>query len=204
MDEKGKEILMQSAELFTKYGIKSMTMDDVARHLGISKKTLYLYVSNKKDLVKKCIEGHIGAEECMVSDCLGEMDNAIDELMAMTKFVGSQMKEMHPSVIYDLKKYHFEAYKTLTSHRDEFIFNNIKNNIEKGIKSGLYRDNMNPEIIARFYISMVNLILDPSNSEVSNYNISEIHIEMIRYHIRGIASSKGREYLKQKFKQDNI
>lgn len=204
MEEKEKEILLQAADLFTKYGIKSMTMDDVARHLGISKKTLYLYVSNKKDLVKKCIDEHIGAEECLISDFLGDTENAIDELMAMTKIVGSQMKEMHPSVIYDLKKYHFDAYKTLVTHRDEFIFNNIKNNIENGIKSGFYRDNMNPEIIARLYISMVNVILDPVNSELSTYSNAEIHIEMIRYHIRGIASSKGKEYLKQKFKQDNI
>ncbi len=204
MESKEKEILLQAADLFAKYGIKSMTMDDVARHMGISKKTLYQFVDNKKDLVKRCIQEHIDAEECLVSEFLGHQDNAIDELMAMTKFVGTQMKEMHPSVIYDLKKYHFEAYTRLTQHRDDFIFMNIKRNVEQGMKDGLYRSNINPEILARLYISMVNVILDPENTNLSDYNQAEVYTEMIRYHVRGISSSKGREYLKQKFNQENI
>jgi AcrR family transcriptional regulator len=204
MDNKAKEILKQAAGLFTKYGVKSMTMDDIARQLGISKKTLYQYVDNKKDLVKKSIEVYIDDEECVMKDQLNTEGNAIDELMSMTRLVGSQMKEMHPSVIFDLKKYHGDAYKCLVDHRDEFIYSNIKRNIESGIKSGLYRDNINPEILTRLYLSMVNVILDPQHNALSDYSNAEVYTEMIRYHIRGIASSEGREYLKQKFKQENV
>ena len=204
MEQKEKDILMQAAELFTKYGVKSMTMDDVARHLGISKKTLYQYVDNKKDLVKKSIQLHIDEEQCCMDDALQCEGNAIDELMMMTKMVGSQMKDMHPSVIFDLKKYYLEAYKCLALHRDEFIYSNIKRNIEDGMKSGLYRSNINAEILTRLYLSMVNVILDPESITLSQHSAADIHIEMIRYHIRGIASSKGREYLKQKFSQDNV
>ncbi len=204
MEEKEKEILLQAAEMFSKYGIKSMTMDDISRQLGISKKTLYQYVDNKKDLVKKSIQIHIDDEQCCMENMLSDKGNAIDELMAMTKMVGSQMKEMHPSVIYDLKKYHLEAFKCLTSHRDDFIYTNIKRNIEDGIKSGLYRDNINPEILTRLYLSMINVIMDPEKSTLESFSNSDIYIEMIRYHVRGIASSKGREYLKQKFNQDNV
>lgn len=203
MDTKEKELLLKSAELFARYGIKSMTMDEVARQLGISKKTLYQYVSNKKELVKKCIQEQIDSEECMANEFLGQGGNAIDDLMAMTKLVSTQMKEMHPSVIFDLKKYHFDAYQKLTQHKDEFIYNHIKCNIQEGMKSGLYRDNINPEILARLYISMVNVIMDPSQSELSGYSNADIYNEMIRYHIRGIASPEGRKYLKEKFNQDS-
>ena len=204
MDQKEKEILLQAADLFSKYGIKSMTMDDISRQLGISKKTLYQYVDNKKDLVKKSIQLHINDEQCCMEDVLNAKGNAIDELMMMTKMVGSQMKEMHPSVIFDLKKYHIEAYKCLTNHRDDFIYTNIKRNIEDGMKSGLYRSNINSEIITRLYLSMVNVIMDPESSALEKHSNTEVYIEMIRYHVRGIASSKGREYLKQKFNQDNL
>lgn len=204
MEQKEKEILFQAGELFSKYGIKSMTMDDISRQLGISKKTLYQYVDNKKDLVKKSIQLHIDDEQCCMEDVLSSEGNAIDELMKMTKMVGSQMKEMHPSVIFDLKKYHLEAYKCLANHRDDFIYTNIKRNIESGMQSGLYRSNINPEILTRLYLSMVNVIMDPQVSTLEEYSNSEIYIEMIRYHIRGIASAKGREYLKQKFNQENI
>ncbi len=204
MDQKEKEILMQASELFSKYGIKSMTMDDISRQLGISKKTLYQYVDNKKDLVKKSIQIHINEEECCMENVLSSDGNAIDELMMMIKMVSSQMKEMHPSVIFDLKKYHIEAYRCLTDHRDDFIYTNIKRNIEEGIKSGFYRDNINPEVLTRLYLSMVNVIMDPESSTLKDYSNAEIYTEMVRYHIRGIASSKGREYLKQKFNQDNV
>jgi len=195
--------LLKAAELFSRFGIKSMTMDDVARQLGISKKTLYQYVSNKKELVKKCIQEHIDSEECMAKECLGQSENSIDELMAMTKLVSTQMKEMHPSVIFDLKKYHFEAYQRLTQHRDEFIYSHIKSNIEKGIKSGLYRNDLNPDILSRLYISMLNVIMDPVQSDLSDFNNADVYNEMIRYHIRGIASSEGRKHLKEKFNQDS-
>ncbi len=204
MDDKTKEILNQAAKLFTKYGVKSMTMDDIARQLGISKKTLYQYVDNKRDLVKKSIEVHIDQEECVMKDQLSSDGNAIDELMAMTRLVGSQMKEMHPSVIFDLKKYHPDAYKCLTDHRDQFIYANIKTNLENGVKSEIYRDNLKPEIVARLYLSMMNIILDPQQNSLSEFSNSDVYTEMIRYHIRGIASAKGKEYLKQKFKQEHV
>ncbi|MBD98756.1 MAG: hypothetical protein CMO34_02850 [Verrucomicrobia bacterium] len=203
MKTKEKEVLLKATELFARFGIKSMTMDDVAHQLGISKKTLYQYVSNKKELVKKCIQEHIDSEECMAKEFLGQSENAIDELMAMTKLVSTQMKEMHPSVIFDLKKYHFEAFQQLTQHRDEFIYNHIKCNLKEGVKSGLYRNNINPDILARLYISMVNVIMDPVQTDLSSFNNADIYNEMIRYHVRGIASAEGRKYLKEKFNQDS-
>ena len=135
---------------------------------------------------------------------LDSSGNAIDELMSMTRLVGSQMKDMHPSVIFDLKKYHTDAFKRLVDHRDQFIYSNIKRNLENGVESGLYRDNINPEILTSLYLSMVNVILDPHHNTLSDYSNAEVYIEMIRYHIRGIASAKGREYLKEKFKQENV
>ena len=181
-----------------------MTMDEVARQLGISKKTLYQYVDNKKDLVKKMMELHINCEQCSLEETLKKCDNAIDEIMAMTKEVSSQMKEMHPSILFDMRKYHPEAFQILVNHKDKFVRKSIHTNLENGVKEGFYRTNLNTEIVTELYLSMMLSIMNPENTPSKEINLHEVHGEMMRYHIRGIASSKGREYLKQKFSQDNV
>lgn len=198
------EVITKAGELFIRYGIKSMTMDDVSRQLGMSKKTLYQYCENKKDLVKKVMKQQIEKEQNCICDLFHTEKNAIDKLMDLTKFVGAQMKDLHPSVMFDLKKYHLEAWSIWNKHKVEFIYKNIKANIETGIKEGLYRDNMNAEIVAHFYLAMINTIIDPDYFSDETYSRLEIHTEMMRYHIRGIASSTGRNYLKEKFSQDNV
>ena len=199
-----KEILFNSGLLFMRYGIKSMTMDDIARQLGISKKTLYLYVDNKKDLVKKMMALHIEEDQDCICQIVNKNGNAIDELMEITKMVGEQMKEMHPAVMFDLKKYHPEAYKLLMDHKEKFISKNIRRNLEEGISTGLYRSNLNPELVTKFYLAMVNTIIDPDHFPSTSFSYSELHAEMMRYHIRGIASAQGREYLKKKFNQEHV
>jgi len=198
-----KQILEQAILLFTRFGIKSMTMDEVSRNLGISKKTLYQFVENKNDLVIKAISNHIEDEQCDIDKIFSEDKNAIDEILEITKMVGSDMKEMHPSVMFDLKKYHRQAWQILVDHKDKYIHKNIKHNLEKGVKSGLYRSNLNTEIITKLYLSMVNTIMDPDSLSVQGLSIMDLHTEMMRYHIRGIASAKGREYMKKKLNHEN-
>lgn len=199
-----KEIIQKAGVLFMRYGIKSMTMDELARQMGVSKKTLYQFVDNKKHLVKKVILQHIDVQQCHIQEVFNEKVNAIDALMEMTKVVSAQMKEIHPSVMFDLKKYHPESFCILQEHKQSFIYKNIKNNLEVGISSGLYRDNLNPELLTQLYLSMVNSIMDPENSVMNDFSYADLHAEMMRYHIRGIASAEGREYLKQKFNQENV
>lgn len=199
-----KELFEKVTHLFMQFGIKSMTMDEIARQMGISKKTLYQFVDNKKDLVKKSIGHHINCEECSMSEILGSCENAIDEIMLLTTQVSIEMKNMHPSVMFDMKKYHPEAFKILLHHKEDYMQKVILKNLETGVEQGYYRTNINPQVIAEFYLSMVSSIMNAENYLTKEYKFSEIHSEMMRYHIRGIASSKGREYLKQKFSQDNV
>lgn len=199
-----KELFEKVTHLFMRFGIKSMTMDEVARQLGISKKTLYQYVDNKKDLVKRMMELHIDCEQCSLQETFSKCDNAIEEIMEMTKEVSTQMKEMHPSILFDMRKYHPEAFQILVNHKDKFVRKSIHTNLENGIKEGFYRSNLNPGIVTELYLSMMSSMMNPENILAKDINAHEVHGEMMRYHIRGIASSKGREYLKQKFNQDNV
>lgn len=186
--------------LFMKYGIKSLTMDDISSHLGISKKTLYQYVSDKKDLVKKGVALLIEHEKTMLCQTLDTSATAIDELIGVTKCVSSEIGEMHPSVLFDLQKYHPNAWKLLEDHKRNFIYNMMLENIKRGIKEGYYRDNIEPLVIANIYLGMVDNVLNPENPMHKSMSIDNLHKEIIRYHIKGIANDKGLEYLKEVLK----
>lgn len=198
--DKHHHVIAEITKLFMKLGIKSLTMEDIARHVGISKKTLYLFVSDKNDLVKKGISLMIEHEKQTLSSAREESVNAIDELIGVTKCVSSEIGEIHPSVIFDLQKYHPQAWKLLENHKKAFIHSMMLDNLKRGIKEGYYRENINPEIIANIYIGMVDNILNPENPINKTLSIDKMHTEIIRYHIRGIANDKGLTYLKEALK----
>ena len=111
-NEKLKKLLDDSLNVFMKYGIRSVTMDDMARHLGISKKTLYKHVKDKNDLVIQCMKQHQADEKCAMEACIGNELNAIEEMFEISQVIVDQLQNIHPSVMYDLEKYYPEALET--------------------------------------------------------------------------------------------
>jgi AcrR family transcriptional regulator len=199
---KQQEFILSVMELFMRYGIKSLTMDEIARQLGVSKKTIYKYASDKKDLVNQCVQMAVSNEECILCDVQEQVGNAIDILLDVNKRVSEKVQNVQPSVMYDIERYYPEAHKIMQSHKQEFIFNMVKENMELGIKEGLYRNNLIPEVIASSYIAMTSQIFNPNPMNPPEYDFKTLHKEIARYHIRGIASEKGRKYLKEKLNTD--
>ncbi len=202
MEEKEREIVAAAGEVFMRLGIKSVNMDDVSRQLGISKKTLYKYVKDKNDLVYKSMQMHMEVEDCAIEDILSRNLNAIDENMEIMKFVVSMLKNVHPSVIFDMEKYHPVVCKEMFDNRHETIYECVLNNLKKGVEEGLYRNNLNVDVIAKIYINSTDAILDQSPIHIEGISFSEKFKEYFRYHIRGIASDKGRAYLKEKYSKE--
>lgn len=204
MNAKGREIIHQAAEVYKRLGIRSVTMDDMARELSISKKTIYQYVKDKADLVKKVVEMDIASDEQCICLLEREDHNAIDTLFEISKFIGEQVKDLHPSIIFDLRKYYPEAWKVFESHKHGFVYDCILKNIEQGIAEGIYRSDLNKEIIAELYVGKLDIIFDKDAFHGGKFGLLEIYIEMLRYHIRGIASDKGIAYLKEKLKNEKL
>ena len=203
-DEKLIQILEQAGHVFMRYGIKSVTMDDVARELKISKKTLYKYVSDKKDLVVKVMTGHCQQEQMQCMEIINSSKNAIDEMISITKYVSSMIKEVHPSIHYDLEKYYPEAWDIMSKHKDEFIGNCVEKNLIKGIEEGLYRKNLNPRIISKIYVQKMDIVFDGVVFPSKDFRFENVYFEMMRYHIRGIANDEGLKYLKERIKQEQL
>lgn len=191
MDKKGAELLEKASGLFMTLGIKSLTMSDISSKLGISKKTLYNYVTDKNDLVLKCIDLHINTNECEMSEVCQGCDNAIEELISFSKFAGEKMSAIHPSIFYDLQKYHPEAWNKLNAFEENTILNVTKNNLKRGIEEGLFRDDLNVNVIAQIYLSMVQNIFHNNVAVLSGLPMTEYYNNVFNYHIRGIASEAG-------------
>lgn len=178
-----------------RYGLKSVTMDDVCRELGISKKTLYQYVSDKNDLIAKVLDQDIQEDEKVICALQTSGLSAIDELLHIQKMVTEKVQHMHSSIIYDLKKYYPESWGRIIKHRNEFIVGCIEQNIIKGQQEGLFRTDIHSALIAKIYASRIEVSIDPSLYSGLKITPAEVYAEAMRYHIRGIATEKGLKYL---------
>lgn len=194
----------ETSKLFIKYGIKSVSMDDISRHLGMSKKTLYQYFSDKKDLVLSVLKHHISdTNECFQRLAI-DNGNAIDILVKVSQILIEKFGRINTSVTYDLQKYYPEAHRIMSDHKREHIIQNIIMNLNRGIKEGLYRSDLNTAVIAYFYMVRMDhvFMIDSDNEAFKNATMEEILKELFIYHIRGIANKKGLEYLENKLLKD--
>ena len=202
MEPKKKDILEQALKLFMRFGIKSMTMDDVATQLRISKKTLYEHFSDKNDLVEQVVAGVCKHHRTSIDAICERGLNAIDENHEITKFIVAQIGGVHPSVQFDLQKYHPKAWSILDETERSDIYRCVSTNLKKGLKDGLYRDDLDVEVITRLYIARMDATWDGQVFPQDQFNISEVLWKHFEYHIRGIASKKGVDYLEKKVKKE--
>lgn len=203
LDEKFEQLLVKAMDIFMRYGIKSVTMDDLARHLGVSKKTIYKYVKDKRDLILKGVAYHQKQEQCAIEECVHGGLNAIDELFEITKVILSQLRSIHPSVMYDLEKYYPEAREQFKEYKQTVVRNWVMDNFQRGINEGNYREDINIPILTNMYIARMDDIFNVDIYPENEFSFEEVYIELFRYHVRGISSNKGYEYLKEKMKELN-
>lgn len=202
MDEKKSEIILQATEIYMRFGIKSVTMDEMARQIGVSKKTLYIYFKDKNDLLMECMRMAQNHEVCEIEEIGKRHENAIDEMLEVSRFVIGELKKVHPSIFFDLQKYHPKVMTMMHDHLYGFVKECMLRNLEKGKKQGLYRKNMNTEIVATLYMSIIDRVIGGIGFEANKAPLDEVYREFFRYHIRGIASENGLEYLIELKKND--
>jgi AcrR family transcriptional regulator len=195
MNDELKTILDKVSVLYRRYGIKSITMDDVSRELGISKKTLYQYVADKTDLVNKILELEMSSRSCEFENILGCDKNAIEELIDVHRFVYKKLKEINPSAEYDLRKYYPDLFHKFQEDRQQKMYANILSNLKKGKEQGLYRADLNEDIITKLIVMRSELSGGIDAYAIHEITSPEFFTEVMIYHIRGIANEKGIEVL---------
>ena len=197
--EAKERILVKAHELFNRYGIRSVSMDDIATQLGMSKKTIYQYCTDKDELVTavftEVMEHHKG--ECIVSSTTSE--NAIHEVFKAFEMVQEMFSNMNPSVLFDMEKYHPGCYKKYTEFKNGFLYGMIRKNIERGIREELYRPDIDVDIIARYRIHSIMLGFNTEIFPNNRTNVVHIELQLLEHFLHGLATAKG-EKLIQKYK----
>jgi len=201
MDKTLIDVLERVRELFFKYGVRSVSMDDICRDIGVSKKKLYVLFTSKNDLVEKLLELERENFEIIFDKNNFEGVNAIDILLIVSREVGERFRDVSPSMTFDLKKYYPEIYHKHIEDRIDFIFKKIQINLEKGINQGMYRDDLSIELISRLYIRRLIDLHNPEFFPAEKFSFQTLFDAMFDNFIRGIANEKGMEYYdKQKRK----
>lgn len=195
-----QRILEKSFEMIVKLGIRSVSMDDIASQLGISKKTLYLFVSNKAALIEKIFSQQIEREKLFLAESTLEASDAIEELFKLVKFRMDALTRMSPVTIFDLKKYYRSTWKQIKELHRKHMLGIILNNLEKGKASGLYRKEFNDQVIGRLYLGQTFALVDESIFPKGKIDFKEAILEFIQYHLRGICTSKGLEKMEFYYK----
>jgi AcrR family transcriptional regulator len=202
MEKELLDILKKVNTLYQKYGIKSITMDDVAKKLGISKKTLYQYVKDKADLVEKVIMLEIKDKQKISKEFINNKKiNVIEKAIQVHKFIDEYLKNVNFSIEYDLRKYYPDLYKKIQEMRRKNMYESMLRNMKKGKKEGLYRKDLNVELIAKLQIFRAENLLDNGMFSKKDFTIETFN-ELLTYHIRGIASNKGIKYFEKFFNKN--
>lgn len=200
MEEQEQDIINCALGMFSKFGLRSVTMDDVARELGISKKTIYKFFENKADLIQKAVQTVHDAIQQTLEEIHQRSTNPIDELIEIDSVVCEIMKRHNPSLRYQLQKYYPRTYNYMYEGRHRLIHKMIRENIEMGQKGGWYRKDASKEVISFLYCAKVETIPEEEEEIFANFEMPFIMNQALLYHIRGVASPKGLTYLEEKLK----
>jgi AcrR family transcriptional regulator len=195
--EQRKHIIQQAFTTFKQRGFKNVTMDDISRQVGISKKTLYEIFKHKDELVEAVIQFVIEDNTCQISNTATIGKNAIEHNLQMMLYLDRFVGGMNPVCFIDLQRYYPTAYQLLTQHRTQFVEQSILQNLRQGIEEGLYRPDLDVAIIARYRTESVFLIFQQQWFTNLDIDASRINSQIFIHYLYGLCTLKGHEVLSQ-------
>ncbi len=188
---------MRAKEMFMRWGIKSVSMDDISQAMGVSKKTLYRVFSDKKGLIACVMNQHMSEVREDIKKIQTIAENPIHELVLIARLMMTMLKQISPHTTHDLKKYYPNHWKKIDRERSELILHDIQSNLEQGIQEGYYRDDLNIDLIANLYLKIAIYVTDEKILDSTEENNVKLYLEFIKYHFRGIMNEKGKNTLHQ-------
>ncbi len=204
--EAKERIILEAKALFLKLGIRSVSMDEIAAQLGISKKTLYQHFKDKDELVDLVLVGQICNMQEEALKTVESASNAIEEIFNTMDMMVKHSRNMNPVVIFDLQKYHLSSFKKFHAYQNDFLLNIISNNLKKGVEEGFYRSDINIEILSKFRLETLMIGFNMEAFPADKFNVTEVSLVVIENFLYGLATEKGFnmiESYKQKRKEHN-
>ncbi len=198
------KILKGATELFMRYGIRSVSMDNIANHLGVSKKTLYQYFKDKDEMVLSVTETHILGDRAELEEIAKSAKNSVEELVKLSACLRENFREMNPSLLFDLQKYHHDAWNVWLTYKNDFIKHQIERSINQGKEEGYFRSEVNTNVMAIMRMETIQMGFDPTLFPKEQYTLTEVQLQIFEHFIYGLFTDKGKKlYEKYKLKLTN-
>ena len=195
-----ERILLKADELCRKFGFRAVTMDELSSQLGMSKKTIYQFYEDKDALVDAIMENEINNTQKDCTICGDMAENAIDEIFLTMELITQDFKDINPIVIHDLSKFYPSTFNKFRHHKDDFIYTVIKNNMLRGIREGLYRENLNVDVLTKLRLETMMLAFDQQVFPSEKYNLIQVTSVLIEHFLFGIVTEKGHQLINEYLK----
>lgn len=193
--EISERILTIAETMFTKYGVKSITMDDIARKLAISKKTIYQFFRDKDSLIFEVTKNHIARDEQALNEIHKICVDPIDEVLKISDYIKKHLASVNTVILFEIEKYYPKSYDLIQKHHEKRVFDLLIENMKKGKEQGLYREEIDVDILARLRMEQVRTGCNPEIFPASKYPASTVHYQIFSNFIFGICTLKGHKLI---------
>lgn len=185
-----EKILIEAERLFWKYGVRTITMDDIARRLAISKKTIYQYFTDKEDIVYQVVSYHIEHEMQECERLIDKSMNPIEEMLLISDMMKRNADMVNPSLLMDVQRYYPKAWEVFLQYKEGRIITDIKANLQRGVEQGLYQADTDLETMARLRVELIQLGFD-DRVFPNNKDVMQTQDQLLHHFIRGMLSEQG-------------
>ena len=192
-----ERIIQGGEDLFLQAGIKSVTMDDIARHLGMSKKTIYHFFNDKNDLVIALVKKKLEEDECQINKIIEESTNVIEEMINMMKCSEEIFSRINPIVIHDMQKYHPDAWAEFQKFKADVLVKTLEELLTKGIKQGFIRPEIDVKILAKMRVNQVEMGFNAFIFPIAQFSAWRVQYQLLEHFNYGVCTIKGHKLLDQ-------
>lgn len=196
-------ILNKAQELMFQTGVKHVTMDDLASQLGISKKTIYLYYKDKDSLVTAVVEKELANHAQNCNQTIVKADNAVHEIFLLMEVIQEMFTRTNPLALFEIEKYYPMAFEKIKKHKEDYIYSMITVNLEKGIKEGLYRKEIDVNILSTYRLETSLIPFNIHVFPINKFDTLKVNLQIIEHFVYGVATIEGHTLMDQ-YKKENI
>lgn len=194
MEPKDK-ILAASSELFSRYGIKSVTMDDIARHLSMSKKTIYHFFRDKNEVVHQLTQKGVEKNIHDFTRIANNSKNVVEEVFSHMKQMHQMLGNINPNMFYDMKKYHPQSWQLFQQFKADFIIGQVRKTLLRGINEGYVRSDINVDVMARLRVEEIDFGFNPDVFPFDKFRIIDVQLSLAEHFLYGICTLKGHKLI---------
>jgi AcrR family transcriptional regulator len=203
VNDQRKEIIIAAFDQFRQYGFKSVTMDDLAKNLGVSKKTLYELFKDKDELVLESVKYMLHDNQDKTEAAFKVSHNAVEQIIKILQLMEGMVRGMNMVCYMEMQKFYPSAYKFLQKHKQDFLYKCVSENLKQGISEGLYREDIDIEIITRFRMESALIVFQNNIFPQDKYDIVKVNTQIFANYMYGIASIKGHKLITKHINEIN-